>query len=216
MYRTIATGEASDDEEGGADEDLAASLKAVEAQLLLHDVEFTEESTRDARSDWTRSLLHRFLRGPWAFDPESQREAHQAHLNVERIRVPEVVFQPSIAGLDHAGVVEIAGDILTSRLSGGGGADGGVGELLMRDIFLTGGNTTFPNFDARVRTDLRALLPSEAVMEVRRARDPVLDAWRGAARWAGEARSKPAFVSRAEWEENGGEYLREHGLGNVF
>lgn len=201
VYRTIVTGEGSDDEDG--EEDLSTALKAIEAQLLEHDPGFTEASTRDAQSDWTKSLLHRFLRGPWPFDPESQREAHQVHLNVERIRVPEVVFQPSIAGLDQAGIVEIAGDVLTQRLP-----DEGVRNAVMRDVFLTGGNTMFQGFDERVRTELRALLPAEALMAVRRAKDPVLDAWRGAAKWASEARSKPAFVTRAEYAEKGADYMK--------
>lgn len=209
VYRTIATGEASDDE---ADEegDLNASLKAVETQLLLHDAAFTENSTRDAQSDWTKSLVHAFLRGPWPFDAESQRESHQLHLNVERIRAPEVVFQPAIAGLDQAGVVEIAADVLTARL----GVDGGVRERVMADVFLTGGNTGFLNFEERVRGGLVSLLPSGAGLGVRRAKDVVVDAWRGAAEWAGDG-AKGGYVTRAEYEEMGSEYLKEHGLGNV-
>lgn len=78
----------------------------------------------------------------------------------------------------------------------------------MKDVFLTGGNTVFQGFDDRVRTELRALLPAEALMAVRRARDPVLDAWRGAAKWAGEARSRDAFVTRAEYAEKGADYLK--------
>jgi len=203
VYRTIVTGEASDDDDGG-EEDMSSALKAIEAQLLTHDAAFTEESTRAAQADWTNSLVHRFLRGPWPFDAESQRESHQLHLNVERIRVPEVVFQPSIAGLDQAGVVEIAGDVLTQRLPD----RPGLREAVMRDVFLTGGNTMFQGFDERVRAELRALLPAGAVMGVRRARDPVLDAWRGAARWAGQDRSKAAFVSRAEYADKGPDYLK--------
>lgn len=208
VYRQIATGEASDDE--NEDEDLSASLKAIEAQLLLHDAAFTEESTRAAQSDWTKSLVHAFLRGPWPFDPESQRETHQVHLNVERIRVPEVVFQPSIAGLDQAGVVEIAADIITQRIP-----ETSQRQAILRDVFLTGGNTLFAGFDTRLRTDLTALLPSGVKLGVRRAKDPVLDAWRGAARWAGGEGVKKGWVTRREYEEKGSEYLKEHSLGNA-
>lgn len=145
VYRTIATGEGSDDEE---EEDLSKSLKDIEAQLLLHDPNFTEESTREAQTDWTKSVLHAFFHGPYPFEPESQREAHQLHLNVERIRVPEVVFQPSIAGLDQAGIVEIASTILTERLANNPRRDD-----VLQDIFLTGGNTLFQGFEERLRTN---------------------------------------------------------------
>jgi actin-related protein 5 len=195
VYRTIATGEQSDDEE---EEDLAANLKTIESQLLKHDPNFTEDSTRDAQMDWTKSLIHAFTRGPWPFNPESQRELNQVHLNLERIRVPEVVFQPAIAGLDQAGIIESAQSILTQRLPDAN---------LLRDVFLTGGNTLFRGFEERLRDELRAILPNDAPLNVRRARDPVLDAWRGAAGWAAEANSRQYFVTRADFLEKGGDYL---------
>ncbi|OJD39927.1 chromatin remodeling complex subunit [Diplodia corticola] len=208
VYRTIATGEGSDDEE---EEDLNTSLKSIESQLLKHDPKFTEDSTRDAQMDWTKSLLHSFTHGPYSFDPESQRQAHQIHLNVERIRVPEVVFQPSIAGLDQAGIVEIASSILTERL-----ADHPRQKDVLKDVFLTGGNTLFKGFEERLRDDLRAYLPIDAELVVRKAKDPVLDAWRGAARWAKSGESKKSWVSKAEWAEKGGDYIKEHDLGNSY
>jgi actin-related protein 5 len=207
VYRTIATGEGSDDEE---EEDLSKSLKDIEAQLLLHDPNFTEESTREAQTDWTRSILHAFLHGPYPYDAEAPRETHQLHLNVERIRVPEVVFQPSIAGLDQAGIVEIASNILTERL-----ADAPHRDAVLRDIFLTGGNTLFDGFEDRLRRELRAVLPAEQPVAVRRAGDCVLDAWRGAAQWAGRKESRKNFITKAEFAEKGAEYIKEHELGNA-
>ncbi|KAI9719707.1 MAG: Nuclear actin-protein involved in chromatin remodeling [Chrysothrix sp. TS-e1954] len=202
VYRQIAMpGDQSDDEDEG--EDLTANLKNIEAQLLEFDPTFSESQTHDAQKDWTKSLMHVFLHGPWPHDPESQREMHQVHLNVERIRVPEAVFQPSIAGVDQAGVVEIVGDILTQRLR-----DEDMQSRMLKDIFLTGGNTMFQGFDERMRSDLRALLPAEAPMKVRKAKDPILDAWKGAAKWASSDASKSAFVSRAEYMEKGSDYLK--------
>lgn len=200
VYRTVATGEQSDDEE---EEDLNSHLKTIEAQLLKYDPNFTEESTREAQLDWTKSLLHAFLRGPWPFDPESQRELHQLHLNVERIRVPEVVFQPSIAGVDQAGIVEIAAGILTERL-----ADSMYRDDILKDIFLTGGNTTFQGFEERLQNELRAVLPADAQLRVRKADDPVLDAWKGAAKWASEAANRSNFITRADFMEKGGDYIK--------
>ncbi|KAK0930259.1 Actin-related protein 5 [Friedmanniomyces endolithicus] len=208
VYREIQVGRnAEDGEEDDEEEDLAAQLKAVEAQLLQYDPEFTEQSTQEAQRDWTKSLQHAALRGPYPYDPESARESAQMHLNVERIRVPEVLFQPSIAGVDQAGIVELIETLL------GGPSLAAQGDLT-RDIFLTGGYTLFPGFEERLGRELRAVLPVEAAVRVRRAGDPVLDAWRGAARWAGEGGR--GFVTRAEWAEKGGEYLWEHNMGNAF
>ncbi|PKY05738.1 putative chromatin remodeling complex subunit [Aspergillus campestris IBT 28561] len=207
VYRTVATGDQSDDEE---EEDLGAVLDNVEKELLEHDPEFTENHTLAAQSDWTKSLIHVFLRGPWPFDPESQREAHQLHLNVERIRVPEVVFKPSIAGVDQSGLVEIAADIVNHRF---GNPDDQA--KLLRDVFFTGGNTLFKNFDERFRNDFRGLLPIDAELSVRRAADPVFDAWKGAAQWASGPELAKSSVSRQEYMEKGSEYLKEHELGNA-
>jgi actin-related protein 5 len=200
VYRTVATGEQSDDEE---EEDLGNHLKSVEAQLLKYDPNFTEHHTLEAQTDWTKSLIHVFLRGPWPFDPESQREAHQLHLNVERIRVPEVVFQPSIAGVDQAGIVEIAADIVNQRFSSGEDR-----ARLLRDVFMTGGSSRFQGFDERFKKEFRSVLSTDAELVVRRAADPVLDAWRGAAQWASGPDLAASSVSRQEFLEKGSDYIK--------
>ncbi len=212
VYRGIATEPAgSDDEE---EEDLDKRLKDMEKELLEFDPEFTEQHTLDAQTDWTKSLMHAFLRGPRPFDPQSAREANQIHLNVERIRVPEVLFQPSIAGIDQAGIVDIAADILGHRLNGVQGADG-----VLRDIFLTGGQTLFQGFDERLRKELRAVLPAEKTFEVRRAKDPIMNAWKGAAGWVEKEDGKlwkQGRVTREEYLEKGSDYLKEHYMGNSY
>lgn len=45
---------------------------------------------------------------------ETLAQAYRLHLNVEKIRIPEVWFQPSIAGVDCAGIAELAGYLLDS------------------------------------------------------------------------------------------------------
>ncbi|OGE56429.1 hypothetical protein PENARI_c003G04906 [Penicillium arizonense] len=208
VYRDVATGDQSEDEE---EEDLGSMLNAVENELLEYDPDFTENHTLAAQSDWTKSLVHAFLRGPWPFDPESQREAHQLHLNVERIRVPEVVFQPSIAGVDQAGLIEIAADIINQRYS-----DPADQSRLLKDVFLTGGNTLFTGFDERFRKEFRSFLPIDATLNVRKATDPVFDAWKGAAQWASGGDLGRSSVTRQEYMEKGSEYLKEHDLGNAM
>ena len=87
---------------------------------------------------------------------------------------------------------------------------------MLKDVFLTGGYTMFRGFEERLRDELRAVLPAESTLGLRRAKDPLLDAWRGAAQWASRTSSRPSFVTREEYLEKGGEYLKEHNLGNAF
>lgn len=200
VYRQITVGENSDDEH--EEEDLATTLKNLEQELLQYDPEFDYEQTQEAQSDWSRSLLHAFARGPRPFDG-TQAELNQIHLNVERIRVPEVVFRPYIAGVDQSGIVDIAGDVLNQRLVGMPNRDD-----FLRDIFLTGGNTLFQNFDERVRDGLRPLLPADAPLTVRRAEDALLDAWRGAASWVSTPAWKEASITKEDYLEKGAEYIK--------
>ncbi|KAK3352995.1 ARP5-like protein [Lasiosphaeria hispida] len=216
VYRSVAMGANkgdSDDEEEG-EEDLEAAVRTLEADLLEYDKDFTYEHTLEAQKDWTKSLLHAFRYGPRPFDAGSPAETHRIHLNVERIRVPEVLFQPSaIAGIDQAGIIEIAGDILTQRLPGIGGLNR---DDFLRDIFLTGGNTLFQNFDERLRSGLTSLLPAGSPLVIRRAQDAILDAWKGAAGWAGTPEARRAMITREEYQEKGADYIKEHDMGNAF
>ena len=200
IYRTVATGDQSEDDD---EEDFEAGLKNIEAQLLRYDPGFTQSNTMEAQSDWTKSLLHAFYRGPRPFNLESQQEIHQLHLNVERIRVPEIVFQPALAGLDQAGIVEIAADIITQ------------GSLMthncnnpLRDIFLTGGNAMFSGFEDRLRKELRSVLPADSQFEIRKADNLLLDAWKGAAEWSRSKEFKQCSVSRIEYFEKGADYVK--------
>ncbi|KAJ9494656.1 Nuclear actin-protein involved in chromatin remodeling [Exophiala xenobiotica] len=204
VYRAVATEPASDDEE--PEEDPMVALRAVESELLQYDPDFSEKDTVEAQNDWTKSTLHAFLRGARPADPESQREANQIHLNVERIRVPEVVFQPGIAGVDQAGLVEIIEGIVTGRFS-----DFAQQQALLKDVFLTGGNTMFTNFEERLKRELVASVPDRLTVNVRKARDPVLDAWRGAASWwssGARPEREAATITQAEYMEKGSDYIK--------
>ena len=207
VYRAVAIGEQSDDEE---EEDLESGLQGVEAQLLKYDPDFSERNTKDAQADWRKSLIHAFRHGPRPFNAESQQECHQMHLNVERIRVPEIAFRPAIAGIDQAGILEIAADIINQRLSRDRNS-----ATVFQDVFITGGNTLFKNFKERFRTNLKQVLPMHSVANVRQAQNPRLDAWKGAAQWAQDPAFAASSVTRDEYLEKGPEYMKEHGLGNM-
>lgn len=49
--------------------------------------------------------------------------------------------------------------------------------------------------------------------QVHRAKDCVLDAWMGAAQWAESKAGRQGFITKAEWAEKGGEYIKEHSWG---
>lgn len=205
IYRDIAN--ASDSEEDGEEQ---KEIERLEGELLKYDVNFTLDDTREAVLDWRKSTVHLFLHGPRDFDPESQEQIHRMNLTIERIRVPEVLFQPSIAGVDQAGIVEVSDDILLHRL------DEAARKKLLQDIFITGGQGHFKNFDERMRSELQSILPVNSPLNVRKASDPSLDAWRGMAGWSLSSEFQNCSITRADYLEKGHHYLTEHAYSNQY
>lgn len=212
IYKDIGTSKEGAEVESEDDEEKTIeALRKLEGILLIHDAAFDESQLLDAEKDPSNSLIHAFLRGATGpFDHNDPAQIHQLHLNVERIRVPEVLFEPGIAGVDQAGLIEIASGIIHRS---------GRQEDLIKDVFITGGFASLEGLDGRIERELRALTPAGGPLRVRKAADIKLDAWRGAAKWFREmnasARRKNLLTKRA-WEECGGEYLIEHETGNVL
>ena len=82
-------------------------------------------------------------------------------------------------------------------------------------MFLTGGPSQFPGLRERVYATLRPILPPEMdIGKLVRAADPMLDAWRGMAAFANTEAFKQVGVTRAEYNEWGGERIKRWWGGN--
>ncbi|WWC66880.1 uncharacterized protein I206_100787 [Kwoniella pini CBS 10737] len=210
VYREIGG-----DEESEAEEDDQQLLDSLESKLLQYDPSFNEEQTLIGRAEAKNKLINAFVRGGLQpgekFDYEDIRLNHQLHLNVERIRVPETWFQPSMWGIDSAGLGEISGWVLN-------GFEEEERKRLMQCIFITGGGAKIPNLIPKMRNALTPILPFRAPLKIVSSidgGDPRLEAWKGMAEWSYTTEAKEARVTRAEYEEYGGEWLKEHRWGNV-
>lgn len=75
-----------------------------------------------------------------------------------------------------------------------------------------------PNLIPRLRNTLTPVLPFRAPLKIVSSLDggdPRLEAWRGMAEWSGTEEGKASRVTKAEYDEHGGEWLKEHAWGNV-
>lgn len=221
IYREIQNADDSEEEE-----DAFTQLSTIESRLLTLDPTFGPDDTYAARLARKNRLTLTFFNGPGGgeeasiaptdtlkdegesktdTDPESIKRQHQLHLNVERIRVPEVLWQPSIAGLDQAGLDEICAHVVHSF-------DADVRSRMLRNIFCTGRHTGYRGFEQRLYTSIRAIQPSSVEVNVRAARDRRFDAWAGAAKWT--TRQQETFrntaISKQDYEEKGKEWFKEH------
>lgn len=108
IYREISREDESDEEE-----EIMSELNQYESLLLQYDPDFLPEHAYENMSSPTNTLMHLLSRGVYPpYDPLDMEQSYQLHVNVERSRVPEVLFQPSIIGLDQAGLVETVNDIV--------------------------------------------------------------------------------------------------------
>uniref|UniRef100_UPI0037E9769A actin-related protein 5 n=1 Tax=Semicossyphus pulcher TaxID=241346 RepID=UPI0037E9769A len=142
-------------------------------------------------------------------------EYHQLFVGTERLRCPEIMFQPSPTGEDQMGLMETLQYVLARYTPE-------QQETLVSNVFLTGGNMQYPGMKERVERELRAMRPFQSHFKVTKALKPALDAWYGARDWAlehppgGGGVLEEGWISRQDYEEKGGEYLSEHCASNVF
>ncbi|KAL8179386.1 UNVERIFIED_CONTAM: Actin- protein 5 [Gekko kuhli] len=137
-------------------------------------------------------------------------EYHQLFIGTERIRVPEIIFQPSLIGEEQAGLAETMQFVLDRYPKE-------QQQKLVQNVFLTGGNVMYPGMKARIQKELLEMRPFQSSFQVHLASNPVLDTWYGARDWALEYMNREeGWITRKDYEEKGGEYLKEHSASNIY
>ncbi|CAB44762.1 Actin-like protein arp5 [Schizosaccharomyces pombe] len=204
VYHDVLTAEQLEEER----KKLLDQIYSLEKQLLEYDSQFTQANTYDTLNDPRATLLYAFTRGVSDFDVNDVAQAFQLHLNVEQIRVPEVIFSPSIVGIDQAGILEIMRSILQRHSLE-------EQQKLVSNVLITGGLGSLPGMETRIKRELTSIMPVGSSINVFRASNPLLDAWKGASEWSVTEKFKAAKVTREEYLEKGPEYIKEHSLGNI-
>ena len=85
---------------------------------------------------------------------------------------------------------------------------------MLQNVFVTGTPSQIPGLLPRLKATLRPILPPEMPIDIVRAADPTLDAWRGMADFAKTDEFKKIGVTKAEYEEWGGERIKRWWGGN--
>lgn len=87
------------------------------------------------------------------------------NVNVDLLRIPEILFSPSIIGLDQMGLTEIMEEVCR--------------KYHVKKVLLTGGFSQIKDIDTRIVDEMRSM-SFVGEVEVVRAKDPVNDPFRGA------------------------------------
>ena len=84
-----------------------------------------------------------------------------------------------------------------------------------QNVFLTGCPSQFPGLPDRIYSALRPILPPEIHLgSVQCAQDPLRDAWRGMAAFANKGEFRKVAITRTDYEELGGEWIKKWWGGN--
>lgn len=131
------------------------------------------------------------------------------HVGLERLRAPEILFQPAMIGLVEAGIAETVEFVLKLYP-----AD--IQGKLVENVFLTGGPARFPGLLDRLYRELREIRPFGSNFQINIAKNSSLDSWYGARDFGLSGNFPEYLVSRDDYEEKGGEYFKEHSASNVY
>lgn len=124
-------------------------------------------------------------------------EDYQILLEVDLIRPSEIIFQPSIIGLDQAGLCQTLDQVF--RLFPYDQV-----RKLESCIFVTGASALFPCFVERIEEEVRRMRPCDRKIVVEKAEDLTLDAWRGASEFCLTKGFDETSVTKEEYKESGG------------
>ncbi|KAH8384190.1 actin, cytoplasmic type 5-like [Drosophila serrata] len=114
----------------------------------------------------------------------------------ERYRCPEVLFKPSILGMDSSGIHEITYNSVMK-------CDVDIRKDLYANTVLSGGTTMFPGMAERLHKEISALAPSNRKVRIVGPPERKYCVWIGGAILASLSTFQQMWISRQEYEEFG-------------
>ena len=114
----------------------------------------------------------------------------------QRLRCPEILFKPSINGLQCEGI----GQALFNAIMK---CDGDIRGQMFSNIILSGGTTLCKGFPERIEKEIKSLAPQGTEVNVIALPDRHLAAWVGGSVLGRAEAFKEMTISRAEYDEEG-------------
>ena len=114
----------------------------------------------------------------------------------ERFRCPEVLFQPSMLGVEGAGIHETTYNSIMK-------CDVDIRKDLYANIVLSGGTTMFPGIADRMTKDITALAPSSMKIKVVAPPERKYSVWIGGSILSSLSTFQQMWISKSEYDESG-------------
>lgn len=128
------------------------------------------------------------------------KEDYQVYLEVDRVRPVEVLFQPCLIGHEQEGLGQMLAHVFAlfpAQQS----------QRMAQNIFVTGGAASSFGFEQRIAKEVLSIRPFESMFSVRKAKDLIMDAWKGASLYCATPEAAQSWVTREEFLECGEWYL---------
>ncbi|GFN89636.1 actin [Plakobranchus ocellatus] len=117
-------------------------------------------------------------------------------VGTERFRGPEILFKPSLVGMESEGIHELTKASIDK-------CDHDIRDGLYANIVLSGGSTKFPGMVERIQKEVSALAPPNTKVKVRDLHKPEYSAWLGGSKVASLPTYQNSWVSKQEYDEFG-------------
>jgi actin-related protein len=114
----------------------------------------------------------------------------------ERFRAAEVLFQPSLIGMEQAGVHTLTYDSIMK-------CDVDIRKELYNNVVLSGGTTMFPGVAERLHKELTALAPPTIKVKVVAPPERKYSVWIGGSILSSLSTFQQMWISKEEYDESG-------------
>ncbi len=121
-------------------------------------------------------------------------------MGIERYQVPEILFNPAIAGKDMNGIHKLAADAI-------GKCEQEVRKELYKNVILSGGSTMFPFMSNRIKSELTKLVPGKAEIGILAPPERKYSAWIGGSIVASLSTFSAMYISRNDYNDVGPEIV---------
>jgi actin-related protein len=117
-------------------------------------------------------------------------------IGAERFRCPEVLFNPSLIGMEAAGIHETTYNSIMK-------CDVDIRKDLYGNIVLSGGSTMFPGIADRMSKEITALAPSSMKIKVVAPPERKYSVWIGGSILASLSTFQQMWIAKSEYDESG-------------